>query len=440
MDPSKSMTGEPAEALQAPNLKGSIGTEFAVSWRAMVVVVLGMWASSLPAYSIGAFIGPLSEEFGWSVTKITGWSLAWSVGCIISAPIVGTLADRHGARRVILTALFFLAAALLAVSWFTDRLWLFYSGGFALGVIGAATSAITYGRVVSSLFDRGLGTALGLMSTGIGLGAVTGPRAMQAIIDAYGWRWAFAVEAILPLAILPLLFLWLKEGQGRAATDSSRSDAEGISRARAMRMPVFWILSLGSILYGVCVGGVSVNLIPYLTSEGLTRSDAAAAAGLFGAATVIGRLGGGMIIDRVRIHAARLMALILVGEGLAFIVLGAYGTTFLLLSIPVFGLAVGAEADCLAYCTVRIFGRRCFSSIFGVLGIMMLYLGTGVGPILFSATQDYFSSYQTAFFAWSGIAFIAAPLFASVARVPFFHEVNPPGSGESVLGPTPQAS
>lgn len=390
----------------------------------MVAVVLGMWISSLPSYSIGAFIGPLSDEFGWSVTKITGWSLAWSIGCIVSAPIVGTLADRHGARRVILTALLLLGVMLLAVSWFTDRLWLFYAGGFALGVIGAATSAITYGRVVSSLFDRGLGTALGLMSTGIGLGAVTGPRAMQAIIDSYGWRWAFAVEAILPLAILPLLFLWLKDREGRPAMGSSRTEAQGISRRRAMRMPVFWVLSLGSILYGVCVGGVSVNLIPFLTSEGLSRSDAAAAAGLFGAATVIGRLGGGMIIDRVRIHAARLMALILVAEGLAFVLLGTNGTTFLLVALPVFGLAVGAEADCLAYCTVRIFGRRYFSSIFGVLGIMMLYLGTGVGPVLFSATQAYFSDYKTAFFVWSLIAFIAAPLFASVAKVPFVRAVG----------------
>ena len=412
------MTCEPRESPQTRE-PSSIGAEFAASWRAMVVVVIGMWASSVPAYSIGAFINPLSEEFGWSVTEITGWSLAWSGGCIISAPIVGALADRRGARPVILAGLLLLGIALIAISWFTDHLWQLYAGGFAIGVISIATGAITYGRVVSSLFDRGLGSALGLMSAGIGLAAVTGPRAMQAIIDACGWRWGFAVEAVLPLAILPLLFVWLKE-RNRAGIDLNAPEAEGTSRPEAMRTPVFWILALGAILYGVCVGGVSVNLIPYLTNEGLTRADAAAAAGLFGIATVTGRLAGGMIIDRVRIHAAVLMAIVLVGEGLAFVVLGTHGTTFLLLAIPVFGLAVGAEADCLAYCTLRIFGHRCFSSIFGVLGIMMLYLGLGVGPILFSSTRDYFSSYSAAFFVWGAIAFIAAPIFASVARVPFF--------------------
>ena len=433
------MTREPDESPQARE-PSSIGAEFAASWRAMVVVVIGMWASSVPAYSIGAFINPLSEEFGWSVTQITGWSLAWSGGCIISAPIVGALADRRGARPVILVGLLLLGIALLAISWFTDRLSQLYAGGFAIGVISIATGAITYGRVVSSLFDRGLGSALGLMSAGIGLAAVTGPRAMQAIIDAYGWRWGFAVEAVLPLAILPLLLVWLKERRNRTGIDSNSTEAEGISRPEAMRMPVFWILSLGAILYGVCVGGVSVNLIPYLTSEGLTRADAAAAAGLFGIATVTGRLAGGIIIDRVRIHAAVLMAIVLVGEGLAFIVLGTNGTTFLLLAIPVFGLAVGAEADCLAFCTLRIFGHRCFSSIFGVLGIMMLYLGLGVGPILFSSTRDYFSSYSAAFFVWGGIAFVAAPIFASVAPVPFFHADRACNPGKSVPGPTSQAS
>lgn len=384
----------------------------------MVAVVVGMWVSSLPSYSIGAFIEPLSQDFGWSITQITGWSLAWSLGCIISAPLVGTLADRLGARRVILGALVLLAAALLAASLFTDRLLLLYAGGFSIGAIGAATSAITYGRVVSGLFDRGLGTALGLMSTGIGLGAVTGPRAMQAIIDAYGWRWAFAFEAILPLVILPLLLLWLKERRDRLSQGEGTA-APGCTRAQAMRMPVFWIMSFGAILYGICVGGVSVNLIPYLTSEGLSRADAAAAAGLFGGATVIGRLSGGVVIDRVRFHAAHLMAIVLLAEGMSFVLLGAYGTLFVLLAIPVFGLAVGAEADCLAYCTVKIFGRRYYSSIFGVLGIVMLYLGTGIGPVIFSATRDYFSDYRQAFFIWSLLALIAAPVFAWVARVPF---------------------
>lgn len=391
----------------------------------MVAVVIGMWVSSLPSYSIGAFIQPLSKEFGWTITQVTGWSLAWSLGCILSAPLVGALADRIGSRRVIIVGVTLLASVLLIASLLTDRLSLFYMGGFAIGAIGAATSAITYGRLVSGMFDRGLGTALGLMSTGIGLGAVTGPRAMQAIIDAYGWRWAFGVEAALAIAILPILLLWLKDrNHAGAKPSSSAQHGMGLTRARAMRMPVFWAMCVGAIIYGVCVGGVSVNLIPYLTGEGMGRADAATAAGLFGAFTVIGRLSGGIIIDRIRIHAAHLMAIVLAAEAIAFIVLGTHGVLFLLVALPIFGLAVGAEADCLAYCTVKIFGRRHFGSIFGILGIVMLYVGTGVGPILFSAIRDHLGSYSQTFFIWSLLAFSAVPIFMWVARQPLFDAVQ----------------
>ena len=201
-----------------------------------------------------------------------------------------------------------------------------------------------------------------------------------------------------------------------------------MTRGQAMRTSVFWTLAAGTILYGICVGGVSVNLIAYLTTEGLSRIDAAAAAGLFGAATVVGRFAAGIVIDRTRIHAARLMALVLIAEALAFVLLGMEGASYRYVALPIFGLAVGAEADCLAYSVIRIFGRRFFSSIFGILGIVMLYIGTGIGPMLFSATRDVLGDYASAFYLWAAFASVAAPLFASVARVPFL-SVCPSGDG-----------
>jgi len=399
-----------------------IGAEFVRSWRAILAVILGMWVSAIPSYSIGAFIAPVAAEFSASTTQVTGWSLAWSLGCVVSAPLVGALADRVGARRVILTALASLSAALFAVSRFTNDLTEFYLGALALGAIGAGTSAITYGRVVNSRFDLGLGTALGLMSVGLGLGAVFGPRLMQAIIDSLGWRQAFAILALLPLAILPLLFAWLREGS--TYKDTELAPIEGVTRREAMRRPVFWVLAVGTILYGVCVGGVSVNLFPFLTSENLSRADAASAAGLFGAATVAGRLLGGIIIDRVRIHVAILLSIVLIVEAAAFLALGLGGATYLIPALLAFGVSVGAEADCLAYCTIKVFGRRYFGSIFGVLGIVMLYIGTGIGPLLFSATRDWLGTYPLAFYVWAGLALVAAPLFASVASVPFFKQPN----------------
>ena len=57
----------------------------------------------------------------------------------------------------------------------------------------------------------------------------------------------------------------------------------------AVRLPVFWVLAAGTVLYGLCAGGMAVNLIPYLTSEGISRTEAATALGLLGVSTMAGR-------------------------------------------------------------------------------------------------------------------------------------------------------
>jgi MFS family permease len=283
-----------------------------------------------------------------------------------------------------------------------------------------AADRYLYGRIISGHFRVGLGTALGLMSSGIGFSAVFGPRLLQAVTDAYGWRWSFGSASLVIVIALPLIAGWLRESRRPADNRIGAVGAEcGVSVAQAIRMPVFWALAGGSLLYGTCVGGASVNLVPFLTSEGLSRADAASAVGLFGAATVTGRFLTGIIIDRSRIHAALLMAIVLVAEGLAFAALGLTGISFMLIALPVFGFAVGAQADCLAYCTVRIFGRRSYGSIFGIIGMTMLYLGPGSGAVLFSAARDVLGAYGHVFLIWAGLAAVAALLLTLVSRYPF---------------------
>lgn len=408
------------DAIAQPAGSLTIGQEFQLSWKPMVAVVLGICFASVPAYSLGAFIQPLHHQFGWTVTQITGWMLSWSAGAIVSAPIAGYLADKKGAKGVAMGSLLILSVILLITGYWVATLPLYYLSGFAIGAAVSGTSAITYGRIVNSLFSSGLGTALGIMSTGIGASAIIGPRVMQEIIDAYGWRTAFYVLAAFPLIFLPLLAAWLREGHRGQLIANRSPKGEGFTLAGAIRMPVFWVLSVGSLLYGICVGGVTVNLMPFMATEGISRANAASALGLFGLATVSGRLLTGMIIDRVRIHAAILMAIVLAAEALAFVLLAHGSMPVMLMALAVFGFAVGAEADCLAYCTSRIFGKRNYGSIFGMLGIVMLYIGTGVGPVLFSLGQETFGGYVKAFNIWAAMALLAVPIFIWVSRVPFF--------------------
>ncbi len=379
--------------------------------------MIGVMLGTLPGYAIGVFLQPVSAELGISLTQVLGWSFCWSVGVIVAAPLAGFAADRYGAKRVALFGVVALASALAWTAVGIGDLLTWYVSGLLVGAAVAAVGGITFGRIVSVLFDRGLGTALGIMSTGVGLSAVIGPRLMQHIIDSYSWRTAFIAEALIVALGLPLLWLWLRNT--RAVIEHRPAPQIGVTLQEASRSGVFWLLVIGTFGYGLCVSGVHVNMVPYLTSQDMSREAAATAVGIFGAATVAGRLLTGLIIDKGPLHASVLIALMLTLEALAFVGLASLGIEALVVILIVFGFAVGAEGDCLVYLVARFFGRRRFSSIFGVIGIVALYLGTGVGPALFSLTREYVASYETTLVIWAGLAVLSALAFLATVRAPF---------------------
>ncbi len=62
-------------------------------------------ASPLPFNTLGFFIGPLQQEFGWSLRDISLGLTIYGVLGALMAPLFGMLADRHGVRPVALGSL-----------------------------------------------------------------------------------------------------------------------------------------------------------------------------------------------------------------------------------------------------------------------------------------------------------------------------------------------
>ena len=49
-------------------------------------------------------------------------------------------------------------------------------------------SLLTYSQVINERFAAARGTALGVMTAGIGISSMFAPPLMQRIADTYGWR------------------------------------------------------------------------------------------------------------------------------------------------------------------------------------------------------------------------------------------------------------
>lgn len=127
----------------------------------------------------------------------------WYSGLVYFTPILGGwLADRVlGKKRTVVLGACLMSAGHLAMTFdatfLLALLLLILGSGCLKGNISAQVGAL-YPREAQSLRDRGFA----IFSTGINIGAASGPLVTGALAAAYGWHAGFAVAAVLMLVAL----------------------------------------------------------------------------------------------------------------------------------------------------------------------------------------------------------------------------------------------
>ena len=365
-------------------------------------------------YGYGVFINPLAEAFGCSLTAIGAWSSFVSVGVLAAGPIVGRLADRFGVRPVVLTAIPSVALVLAGVAAIHHGVWLLWLAALATGVLGVATGALTYARAVNGWFFLRRGTALGLMSAGVGLSAIFGPRLVQSVVDAWGWRSGFLFLGACALLPLPLLVLWLREPRDKIGRQAP-SPETGYSLKQTVRLPLFWLMGSASFLWLSCFGGVFFLIPVSKLCRGLGRAEAATDAGLLGITTTIGRITTGAVMDRLPLPARLAPRSVFILEAAAFAALALFQARYVAWAILAIGFAHGTENVGFSYCIARYFGMKSYSTIAGVLGFFS-GVGLALAPVVFSSLKGITGTYRVPFLTSAAMAAGAGVLFVLVGR------------------------
>lgn len=408
----------PPVGLPIPRSKGQ---EFRRGWRLLIAAGLGaaVGVSPLIQFTLGPFIEPLSQEFGWTRAEVSGAGLGKSIGLLLVSVVVGMLADRFGARRVALTSQLLLALGFAAMAFMPGNIWVFYLGYVLLVVFGAGTLTMVWTRAVVGWFAAGRGLALGVSLMGIGLIGGLTPSYVTWLIAEYGWRGAYVGLAALPLFVgFPLAYLWFREPPSEPAAEGpSAAPAkaeEGWTLGQAMGTLAFWQLSLFYFLGAVGVFGALTHAVPMLTDRGLDRASSAALLSIFGVSVGLGRLVTGQLLDMFR--AERLVATLFLLPATGCLLLLFVGGNVVLcgLGLALLGFAGGVEGDSGAYLVARYFGRAHFGAIYGLL-VALTILGGGLGPLLIGHSFDRTGSYDLSLAI--GIAtFLAAALLVLTIR------------------------
>lgn len=366
---------------------------------------LGLFLGHAPVvvFSFGFFLKHLAHAFNASRAHISLAFTIQSVAAAIGVPFIGRLNDQLGARRVILTGTALFGAILISAEWVGQGIVQLYLFFVVLGFVGGCTSPVPYSVVISRWFDRQRGLALGVMATGLGIGAIAIPVIAQRIIGAFGWRTAYATFGCATLVIvLPVLAAFLRErcepgvhSAAPAGSDvgvaSGALQNEGLHWHQIRLQRTFWLLIAAFFLAGASVHACVVHMPALLTDRGVSAGMAAAASSLVGVALLFGRIGAGYLLDHV--FAPRLAMFCFGGTaaGIGLLFAGSAGLAALVAAFLI-GIGMGAEVDIIAYLMSRYFGLRALGTAIGVAFGSYLLAGA-LGVLLmgagFDITHDY---------------------------------------------------
>lgn len=404
--------------------------EWRRNWTVVLAAGLGFALASVTVYSLGPFIAPLEEEFGWSRAQITSGMTLYSTLGILLSPLVGIAIDKIGPRRIAIGGILAYWAAFSALSLATSSLWVWLSLWFLLALASAPMKPTTWTASVSSVFDKGRGLAISAMLCGAALGSSITPIFATWLIDTYGWRTAYwAMMTCFVAVVGPIVFFFFTSELDRSrvnrSTGESRAEAApsvplaGLGWREGIFSWKFARLAAAALVTTLVIISFVSNLVPILSASGISRAQSAGIAGLIGVSTIAGRLFGGYLLDRINGSIVGGISLLVPIVSAALMLAFPGSASAATAAVLILGFALGVELDCVAYLTTRHFGLRFFGTIFGVISGLLAF-ASGLGPFLVNLSYDITGGYEVALQAYIPLSIIASVLFFSLGRYPVF--------------------
>ncbi|HUZ75132.1 MAG TPA: MFS transporter [Stellaceae bacterium] len=372
-------------------------------WWVVVASMSGLLVGSgaVNVFALGVFLKPVTQDLhvgrGYFASGILLSSILTALGCFF----IGYFLDRFGTRRVMIPGVLLYAAATAGYSMLTASPFVLYALFLATGLVGVIGSPVPYGCAVAKWFDARRGLALGISQAGVGLGVAIVPKIAERLILHFGWRAGFLGMGvtILVFAFIPIaLFLRDPSPQDRARISdvAPAGNLPGISATQAFRGAWrFWALCLVFFLAVTSINGTLTHVVPYLTDRGISIQTATSALSLAGIALLLGRAFSGWCVDRFFAPYVAIVFFLFPMGGVALLASG-WGGAAPIVGTVCLGLAIGAEADLLAYFVSRYFGLKDYAKIYGTMfGIFAI--AAGFGPWLGGTIYDHFHSYMPLF-------------------------------------------
>lgn len=216
------------ESMSQQLVSGSLKSRLALSpsypWMILATIAIGTFMANVDGSILNIALPELQRDFGIELARLQWVVSAYLLVITAILPAMGGLSDRFGRRNFYLSGLFFftLGSVFCALSGDLNQL-------LAARLIQAFGASMIMGNsmaiIVTSFPSGKRGQALGIISSVVAIGTLTGPAVGGVLIERGGWPLIFWIN--VPIGVIGVVMGWLLLPNTKGSVKSGSFDARG---------------------------------------------------------------------------------------------------------------------------------------------------------------------------------------------------------------------
>jgi MFS family permease len=376
----------------------------------MAIVALGLTVNCA-----GVFYAPMAETLGVGIGDVSLYLTVMCISAAIFSPYAVSLARKVRLQILIAGGCALACLGFLGLSW-TKSIWQLYLWAALIGLSVAPLGMAMITSVIGNWFSKAMGLAIGMAMSFSGVvGAVMSP-VFSRLIELYGWKNAFRIEAAITfVALLPaMLFIRMQPGElcmepYGAATEQEaqrKSAAKTEERTGSSMGRCFVLLCIITVM-GSFIAGFGSHLSQYARSVGLATMTGAYMISAAMVGNMFSKLILGVLCDLIGSKRACLIVFALSLTGLlGLFFLPAQADILLLAAALLLGSSYASAGVGASNMSRQLFGERYFGKYYAYISSVGI-VSSAFSYSLIGYSYDLTGKYTLAILSCVGMAVIS---------------------------------
>jgi MFS family permease len=373
------------------------------------------------SYSYSILMSPIAAEFAAERLQMMLPITASILAGAVFSPLLGIAVDRFPLRWLASAGVLLLGAGLMLLGTAASIAHCVAVFGTLIAPGVALTGPTLVMTLLARWFQRRRAFAMGIAALGTSVCGFVVPPLIQLAIDALGWRAALGCigAALIALLALPAWRLVDRpevrglhpDGLPSPPPTTAALPSTATTRAIVAQRD-FWLLTLVVGTMFSVYSAILSNLAPLALARGVAAGQAPLLISTVAVFGIAGKIGFGLIADRIELRLAFGSAIVLVCAGLLLYAFG-HSLTLQLLACVAMGLAAGGMLPVWGSLTAALFGAANYGRVMGLMSMVMVPLILAGSPFA-GWSFDRSGDYLVALLGFTGALLLALLLLTRI--------------------------